>query len=286
METDWWPYEFRWVPMEDLIIERFDGTIGFQRWASEPFIQSGIENFRGRRFEPLTLAAVPFRVVGGRWIEIEERPPKEPRIKFSIIDGGHREAMAEGTDKTAVPACVLRDFLTYEERAMVFHDLNVVRRRLGVMDGMRARQQGRDEQMLGLLALLERHHFYLTGFRPDELNGQRSLSAAGALNRAYKDNPAALDVALYVLEAWRDLKYVKVQRVVIQALCAIARHDEFDPERLRGIFAGIGPEALLRDAREHAAHKQGTLSKAVMKETVLAHYNRGLRTRRIDADDV
>lgn len=274
---DWWPYEFEFAPRWKFTIERFDGDHGFQRPESERFIEGGVHDFDPRRFEPLIVVRV--------LVDDHEQCAEDDKYIYSVIDGQHRLAMAERTASEPIPCLVHRELLTYEERALLFNELNLRRRQLNLRDSMRARHEGQDEEMLGLLALLARLGFYLDGHRPPDANGRRALQARGALDHNYKFDAAALARALTAMREWDELHGRRVQGVVIDALCLLAREDEFDVDRMRKVFRDLGPQSLLREARDLAATQQGPLTKKVVGNTLLRHYNRGLRSRRLSLDD-
>lgn len=180
----WWPYEFRLVHTSELVIERFDGDIGFQRPQSERFIERAVKEFDPRRFEPLIVVRVNM----------------EPGELYSVIDGQHREAMAERQSLEWVPCLVLLTELSYTERSLLFHELNLRRRQLSLRDSMRARQEGKESEMMGLLAMLHRHGFYLDGHKPESVNGCRPLLARAVLDKCYKRDPRHLTMHC---QCWR-----------------------------------------------------------------------------------
>lgn len=270
--TDWYPYAFEMAPRWRFTIERFDGDKGFQRPQSERFIEKEARAFDPRRFEPLICVRVEVSVKPDDWL-------------LSIIDGQHRFGMNEHVGHELLPALVHRELLGYEDRAMLFNELNLRRRQLNLRDSMRARAEGKEEHMLGLLALLARRGFFLDGHKPSgETNGCRSLTARGALDRNYKYDAAALDQALTAMRGWDDMITRRGQSAVIDALCLIARHAEFDVDRMRGVLHEVGPQRLVTEALEIAALGRGRLSKEVVGVALLRHYNKGLRSRRVSLD--
>jgi hypothetical protein len=269
----WWPYVFEMIPRSRLKIERFDGDEGFQRPQSARFVEQQVRQFDGRRFEPLIVVALMPEDEG------------DEDFYYSVIDGQHRDLMAEERGIELIPCIVHRDLLTYEQRATLFNELNLRRRQLNLRDSMVARHQGKDEEMLGLLALLARMGFHLDGHKPEDANGTRALYARGALDRNYKADGAALAKALETMRTWDDTAGRRVQGVIIDALCLLARDEDFDVDRMCGVFVDFGPQALIREARELAAASQGQVTKKIVGNTLLRHYNKGLRTRRLSLDD-
>lgn len=269
---DWWPFERQMLRRDQLVIERYDGTDGYQRRYSQRFVDAAVRDFDPVRFDALKVALV----TDGRHLV-----PGEDH--YAVIDGQHRDGMAEALGLELVPCDVYARRMSYRERALIFHKLNRVRQMLSVNDGARALAEGEDPDFLGLLYLLERHRFYLHGFRPANANGHRALHATRTLQIAYEANAKALEDALDVLQPWQPLIGRRVERVILGALMMWCRRSDVDLARLRGILEQHGPDYLLRAAGEEAARsgRQNPTARH-MAIALLGHYNLGLRVRRIE----
>lgn len=270
--SDWWPYERRNLYREQLVVERYDGTDGYQRYYRQRFVDGAVREFKPSRYNALIVA----RIVGGRHYEPE-------RELFAVIDGQHRYGMAEALGLDPVPCDVYRRHMDYQERALEFHALNRDKQMLNVADGARALYEGQDEELLGLLYLLERHSFYLHGFRPAHVNGHRALHATHTLQTAYAMDARALGDALNVLEPWQSIINRRHERLVLNALMLWCRRDGIDLDRLRGVLVRYGPDHLVREAAEVAARVgRANPNPTHLANAMLQLYNGGLRSRRID----
>ena len=269
---DWWPFERRMLPREQLMVERYDGTDGYQRDYRQRFVDAAVRDFRKARFQALTVALI----VDGRYHE----PGRE---LFAVIDGQHRYGMAEALGLDPVPCDVYRERMAYEERALEFYQLNHAKQMISVADGTRALYEGKDEEVLGLLYLLERHGFYLDGFRPPHVNGHRALHAVRTLQAAYGTDARALEDVLEVLAPWQPIINRRHERLTIGALMLWCRRDSVDLDRLRVVLGRYGPDHLVREASEVAARiGRANPTPIHMANAIRQLYNTGLRSRRID----
>lgn len=271
---EWWPFVFRMIPLDQLEVERFDGTSGYQRSLSDVFVTESLNSFDPIRFEPLTV------------VPVYEGDNPHGRFRFySVIDGQHRRAMAAERSYALVPCNVFNRTLTYEGRAWQFYKLNTARRQANIREGTRALFENKDKTLLALMEACNRHGFYLDGYRPGEPNGHRALAAIGVLRKQFKTDQQAVDRALYVLEEWRTLGTRRTQGNVITALCVLARKDGLDADRLRDVLARHGPIAIEREAGEVAAQMQTGITSKAIRMVLQRHYNHGLRSRRLTFDD-
>lgn len=264
--ADWWPYEFQFVPRALLIVERFDGQDGFQREISDRFVDNQTKDFDPRRFEALICVRIEM----------------DGRIRYSVIDGQHRTAIAEGRMVDPIPAQVHVEMLDYQDRAALFAELNLKRRQLNTRQTVNARVQQEDEEALGLLSMLERHGFYAQNIGRQTINGHRPIAALGTLTREWHYNGAALDLALMALESWQDIHGSRMQGIMIGALCDLARQEKYNPARMAQVFSKYGPQFVMREAREEAARVNAKPTKPVMARTLARFYNNGLRGNRIE----
>lgn len=272
LTSDWWPFERRMLKREQLVVERYDGTDGYQRSFRQRFVDAAVQRFEEVLFDAIKVA----EIIDGRYFNPE-------RAKYAVLDGQHREGMAEALAIEWVPCDVYRKRLDYEQRALTFYKLNRNKQLVNITDGTRSLYEGRDDDILDLLYLLERHGFYLNGYRPVDANGHRPLHAIQTLRKAHSANANALDVALDVLQPWQPLISRRVEKVMIEALMLWCRRSDVDLDRLRGILEEHGPDYMWRDAGEEAArtgHVKPTGRN--MANTLLGYYNNGLRTRRIN----
>jgi hypothetical protein len=269
---NWWPYERLMLPRSALVIERYDGTDGYQRNYRQRFVDAAVRDFREARFQALTVAPI----IDGR----HRRPGFE---LFAILDGQHRFGMAEALGLDPVPCDVYCERMTYQERALEFYSLNHAKQMINVTDGVRALYEAEDEELLSLLYLLERHRFYLHGFRPSHVNGHRALHATHTLQTAYARDARALEAALIVLQPWQDIINRRHERLVIGALMMWCKRDAVDLERLSRVLTEHGPDHLVRDAGEIAARVgRANPTPEHLANAIREVYNRNLRSRRID----
>lgn len=269
---DWWPFERRMLPRAALVVERYDGTDGYQRIYRQRFVDAAVRSFDPIRFDSLKVALI----TDGRYFD----PARE---QYAVVDGQHREGMAEALGIATVPCDVYTQPMTYQQRALVFYKLNRVKQMISTADGARALCEGEDDDFLGLLYLLERHHFYLSGFRPAHVNGHRPLHSIRKLQDAFAANGNALELVLDVLQPWQQVIGRRHEAVVIGALMLWCRRDNIDTGRLRTVFAQHGPDTLLRAAGDLAARTgRQNPSPTHMANAIREVYNHNLRSRRVD----
>jgi len=271
-QQEWWPFKRTMMRREVLIVEAFDGTSGFQRGLKQKFVDEAVSHFDPVRFDALKVA----RIIDG--------PHYEPGVNlWSIIDGQHRRAMAEELDLSVVPADAYVHDMDYKQRALEFYRLNSARQRMSVADGARALFEGEDDEMCALLYLLERHGFYLSGFKPKNVNGHKPLTATSTLRAAYSTNSNALEDVLYVLEPWRGQMGKRHERLMIGALMIVCRKEGIDLIRLRRVLEQHGATTLTRDAEEAQTRRGGrNITARAMATALVRHYNHGKRTGRLE----
>lgn len=271
-QSEWWPFKTTMLRRDVLIVESFDGTSGFQRPLNQKFVDNAVRDFDPVRFDALKVA----RIIDG--------PHHEPGLHlWSVIDGQHRRAIAEELGLDVVPVDGYVHDMDYRQRALEFYRLNSARQRMSVADGTRALVEGEDEPMLALLYLLERNGFYLSGFKPKNVNGHKPLTATSTLRQAYATNSNALENVLYVLQPWRGQLGKRHERLMIGGLMLVCRTEGVDLVRLRRVLEQHGPTTLTRDAEEAQARRGGhNITARAMATALVHHYNHGKRSGRID----
>jgi len=266
---DWWPYELVWLERSQLVDEGWEpGNGGFQRPDCNPFITYIADNFEEQCVDPLIVS------------KIEDIP--EYVGKYSVLDGKHRLRGTERIGLAYLPCLVHKRVLNYCERSLLFDKLNLKRRQLTTGQSIRARQQGKDEPTLQMLALLEDCNCYLAGYAPIQLNGHRSISADTTIQTEFNRDAAALRTALTTLRGWPSLAGKGVQSLVIGAMCDIVRREQdFNPERMELRLEDFGPKHLMYHAKEVAAESGGRLDRKAIRKVLVDQYNKHLRVGRL-----
>ena len=121
------------------------------------------------------------------------------------------------------------------------------------------------------------------------MNGDlHRLDALPALFQSYRDHPAALDTALYALEAWKEHGngFRPVERVVILALTQLARSKRLDPKRMRVVLEHHGPSVLEDSALRLDAGRTRRATPRAMRRALAKEYNSRLSPgRRLGEDE-
>lgn len=204
---------------------------------------------------------------------------------YTVIDGQHRLRLAQAVGVKEVP-CTVVDTGDQADAANVFVAMNRERRGVKPIDIYRADLLAGNVTALAVRDVLDRWGFKMSG---SKLDTSATITSVLAVRRAVKlYGPGVLDFALAVItDAWGKDSPNARRAKMLQGLFAVAIvYPDLSPT---AFAARVGRKAALYYIQAYTAGANTfrltggfAVTDGAMAETLVAGYNAGLQTKRLD----
>jgi len=197
---------------------------------------------------------------------------------YNIVDGQNRVLACRLVGHEMV-GCKVHHGLTYEQEALLFHDLNKKRFMLKAAESLKGLREGKDPEITRLYAIVG-----VNGFQIATQCGQNSISAVGALQKVVKRyGMETLDKALDIIsKSWNgDQQSLKGDMIEGLSVLIDTYGTDFKKKRAIDRFSTVLPKEIFQIAE---IDPRGGMKKLRMARAMLFVYNKALKTKLNDSE--